>query len=94
MQHNNPNSPPRPFFAGQRSMSVIPPRPRVSLVMVVDADACTGCGVCEDACQTGAITVADHAEVAMHKCILCCACLPACPEDAIRVERQGGQRPE
>jgi len=52
---------------------------------VVDADACSGCGDCEDRCQVGAISVdADIAEVS-DGCIGCGLCVTSCPSDAIEL---------
>jgi Pyruvate/2-oxoacid:ferredoxin oxidoreductase delta subunit len=50
----------------------------------VDADACSSCGDCEEACWFNAIAVnADAAEVNADKCMGCGLCVPACPEEAI-----------
>jgi len=50
---------------------------------VIDPDACTGCGICIDRCQVGAISddggvsVVDRA-----RCIGCGLCVTGCPDDA------------
>ena len=51
----------------------------------VDADMCTGCGICEDRCWFGAIAVGaeDISTVDAHKCLGCGQCAIACPEEAI-----------
>ena len=58
------------------------------LVATVNADACTWCGACTDACPFGAIAevTADGKRVAVIDeagCKGCGACAPICPEDAI-----------
>ena len=58
------------------------------LVAVVDADACTACGLCLDACPYGAIemTVGEGKPVAIISetgCKGCGGCVPVCPDNAI-----------
>lgn len=48
-----------------------------------NADACIMCGVCEKACRTDAITIADgKIELTEDKCNYCGRCAKACPTDA------------
>jgi ferredoxin len=49
----------------------------------LDADACTGCGTCEDRCQFKAITVKDIAEIDLDKCFGCGNCVTTCPTEAL-----------
>lgn len=49
-------------------------------------DRCTGCRLCIDECDQGALSlVDDHATVDQSKCILCGYCAAVCPEYVIRV---------
>lgn len=61
----------------------------------VDADACSGCGICEELCQTDAIQVEDGAVAAIDggRCIGCGLCVSCCPEDAVRLLPGEGIKP-
>jgi ferredoxin len=54
----------------------------------IDADACTGCGECEERCQVAAVTVEDdRASVDTDRCLGCGLCVTTCPADAVRLDR-------
>jgi ferredoxin len=58
-----------------------------------DADLCTGCGSCADACPFGALSVeGDESVLDWEKCMGCGVCVEKCPNDAlslVRDERKG-----
>jgi ferredoxin len=43
---------------------------------------CTKCGTCADVCPTAAITINDTVITDLDACILCCACVHNCPNQA------------
>ncbi|HPL63237.1 MAG TPA: 4Fe-4S binding protein [Syntrophales bacterium] len=56
----------------------------------IDADACTGCGICSDErCPMGAIAVdGDTAVLTEEKCIGCGLCVTGCPVEAVSLVRR------
>ncbi len=55
-------------------------------MLKVDSEKCIGCGVCEDQCAFGAITVEDGCAVVGDTCTLCGSCVDACEAGALRIE--------
>jgi NAD-dependent dihydropyrimidine dehydrogenase PreA subunit len=53
------------------------------MAAVVDAEKCTGCGICEDACPLEAIKVEDDLARVGEECTECGSCVDECPNDAI-----------
>jgi len=57
------------------------------MAALIDEEACTACGMCEDECPENAITVDDVARVNAKLCTECGACVEICPNDAISLRK-------
>jgi len=55
-------------------------------------DTCTACGTCVAVCPAGNITLVDEKPVFSHHCEVCCACIHACPVQAIQAGSKTGGR--
>ncbi|NLV26741.1 MAG: P-loop NTPase [Methanomicrobiales archaeon] len=54
---------------------------------VIDANLCSGCGLCQEACVYGAIRkTGDRYEVVPYRCEGCGTCTLVCPEDAVSMQ--------
>ena len=56
------------------------------------SDTCTSCGTCVKVCPVGNIVMEKGRPSWQHRCELCCACLPFCPEEAIQLNVFFGSR--
>lgn len=62
-----------------------------ALAPVVDAEACTACGACVEACPAGAVSMTDEkARVDGALCVGCAACVAACEHEAMNVNWESG----
>lgn len=57
----------------------------------VSPDECTACGLCEERCPMGAITVSDTAVVDTDRCIGCGVCVGTCAFDAVKLHQKSGK---
>lgn len=55
-------------------------------MLIIDTEACIGCGLCEDNCPFDAIHVEDGKAVVNDSCTLCGACVDHCEVDALSIE--------
>ncbi len=55
-------------------------------MLIVDAEKCIGCGVCEENCAFGAISVVDGLAVVADTCTLCGSCVDDCEVEALHIE--------
>jgi NAD-dependent dihydropyrimidine dehydrogenase PreA subunit len=54
--------------------------------MKVDADRCSGCGICVQDCPVGAIRLKDKKAIVRDECTRCGACVRNCPEEALNLD--------
>jgi NAD-dependent dihydropyrimidine dehydrogenase PreA subunit len=63
----------------------------------IDAQACTGCGICINGCPMDVIRMDEQTKKAVIKypedCMLCCFCERDCPEHAIYVSPEKKMTP-
>ena len=55
-------------------------------MLLIDVDACIGCGLCEENCAFDAIHVVDGVAEVDENCTLCGGCVDFCEVDALRIE--------
>jgi len=55
-------------------------------MLLIDIDACIGCGLCEENCAFDAIHVVDGIAEVNESCTLCGGCVDFCEAGAISIE--------
>jgi electron transfer flavoprotein alpha subunit len=55
-------------------------------MLLIDIDACIGCGLCAANCSFDAIHVVDGVAEVNENCVLCGACVDVCETGALRIE--------
>ncbi len=60
-------------------------------MLLIDTEACIGCGLCEDNCPFEAIHVVDGKAVVNDSCTLCGTCVDHCEVAALAIERDEGE---
>jgi ferredoxin len=58
------------------------PKDALQLSPATNETLCTKCGTCADVCPAAAITINDTVITDLDACILCCACVNNCPNQA------------
>ncbi len=56
-------------------------------MLIIDTEACIGCGLCEDNCPFDAIHVEDGKAVVNDSCTLCGTCVDHCEVEALSIAR-------
>ena len=56
------------------------------MAVIIDKDACVGCGACVGVCPVGALAIDDEGKSGCEedKCISCYSCVGTCPVSAIK----------
>ncbi|NCD32250.1 MAG: electron transfer flavoprotein subunit alpha [Spartobacteria bacterium] len=57
------------------------------LPLIIDRDACTGCGACIDACPFGALAMDGDVVAVNEQCTACGSCVDVCPCDALSLPK-------
>ena len=71
---------PEPAIPGSIPYRERPPLGGISPSLI--QERCTRCGTCITICPTNVITLTDHIVTDAGGCIMCCACIKNCPEQA------------
>jgi len=56
--------------------------------LLIDEEACTGCGACVEECPFGALDMKGDVATVNEKCTFCGACVDVCPVEAITLEKE------
>ena len=61
-------------------------------LLIIDSEACIGCGACVDVCPQGALALVDGLAVVNENCTACGICPPECPVDALSLPTSEARR--
>jgi len=56
--------------------------------LLIDEEACTGCGACVEECPFGALEMKGDMVMVNEKCTFCGACIDVCPVEALSLEKE------
>ncbi len=56
--------------------------------LLIDEEACTGCGACVEECPYGALEMKGDVVMVNEKCTFCGACIDVCPVEALSLEKE------
>jgi electron transfer flavoprotein alpha subunit len=56
--------------------------------LLIDEEACTGCGACVEECPYGALEMKGDVVTVNEKCTFCGACIDVCPVEALSLEKE------
>ncbi len=56
--------------------------------LLIDEEACTGCGACVEECPYGALAMKGDVVTVNEKCTFCGACIDVCPVEALSLEKE------
>jgi ferredoxin len=75
------------------------PRPKNDVILILDKEKCTGCGLCAIDCPTKALTLSLNGERDAYQilfrqeiCDACGVCEKSCPEGCLQLEEQGPEQ--
>jgi len=57
-------------------------------LLLIDKEACTGCGACVEVCPFAALSLVEGVAVVNDNCTACGACLPECPVEALSLPQK------
>ena len=72
------------YFIAKAIKATMLPR-LAKLMMKVDSDKCSGCGVCVKKCSNGNIRLNDGRIVFLNQCVGCIRCMHVCPKNAYKL---------
>jgi Na+-translocating ferredoxin:NAD+ oxidoreductase RNF subunit RnfB len=77
------------FMRGISELDIPTAVARSDFYSAVDEELCTGCEICLERCQFGALSLVDDVcQVDQQHCVGCGLCVSACPDEALRLERK------